>query len=107
MAASWGTDIRLILLPILFVALMVAPQPVLAQAPTFIMQWGTAGSAPGQFLYPTGAAVGLNGDVYISDQYNYRVQQFTSSGQFVRAWGAQGTASGRFGLLSGVGTDQL
>jgi sugar lactone lactonase YvrE len=42
----------------------------------------------GQFTYATGLAVNqASGDIYVADTGGQRVEQFTSSGDFVRAWG--------------------
>jgi NHL repeat len=49
--------------------------------------WGGVGSANGRFESPHGIAVSpANGDVYVADYGNHRVQEFTPSGSFVRKW---------------------
>jgi NHL repeat/WD40-like Beta Propeller Repeat len=51
-------------------------------------QFGSAGEGAGQFIEPRGVAVDQgNGDVYIVDRNNNRVDKFTSQGAFVLAWG--------------------
>jgi hypothetical protein len=61
----------------------------------FIRDWGanggdgTAGSADGEFDLPLGIAVG-NGSVYVADQNNDRIQQFSLAGIFIRDWGDSG-----------------
>jgi DNA-binding beta-propeller fold protein YncE len=63
------------------VALAAAmPGPAGAQAPHFVQQWGTQGSAVGQFSVPFGIAWSPSGRLYVCDQGNARVQYFTSSG---------------------------
>ena len=42
----------------------------------FLGTWGTGASDKGQFLGPLGIAVGLSGDVYVTDTRNNRVQMF-------------------------------
>lgn len=42
----------------------------------FITQWGGKGTNPGQFRFPTGLAVGPNGNVYVVEYFNNRVQLF-------------------------------
>ena len=70
---------------------------------TLQFEVGGFGTAPGLFNSPSVVAVGLNGDAYITDVGGNRVQQFTSSGQFVRAFGAgAGTA---FDNPLGIDTD--
>lgn len=61
-----------------------------------VRQWGSPGSAPGQFLNgPTAIAVGPGGDVYVVDEGNARVQVFTADGNYLRQFGiAPGCAYG-------------
>ncbi|MBI4370563.1 MAG: hypothetical protein HY547_10090, partial [Elusimicrobia bacterium] len=56
--------------------------------------WGSSTSANGQFYDPTGAAVDANGNVYVSEYSNHRIQKFTSSGTFSLVWGSSNPASG-------------
>lgn len=42
----------------------------------YLTQWGTPGTGPGQFNQPAGVAVDGNGDVYVTDFGNNRVQVF-------------------------------
>jgi hypothetical protein len=55
-----------------------------------------AGSSAGRFAYPQGVAVNpINGDIYLDDTSNLRIDEFTPWGGFVRAWGwgvADGTS---------------
>jgi DNA-binding beta-propeller fold protein YncE len=50
-------------------------------------QAGIAGGGDGQLNYPQGIAVGPNGDIYVSDYDNNRVQEFDSSGNFIKTFG--------------------
>ena len=54
---------------------------------TKLLEVGGFGTATGLFNSPSVIAVGLNGDVYVTDVGGLRVQQFTSSGTFVRTFG--------------------
>jgi uncharacterized protein (TIGR03663 family) len=58
--------------------------------------WGMPGSGPGQFLGPKGVARDLDGNVYIADSQNHRIQVFDAQGQFVREWGGEGVNAGEF-----------
>ena len=50
--------------------------------------------SPGSFLFPAGIAVAANGDVFVSDGDNRRVQVYNSSGQFLRILDTSGVPRG-------------
>jgi DNA-binding beta-propeller fold protein YncE len=64
--------------------------------------WGTEGSGDGQFQFPVGVAVALDGSVYVVDSYNDRIQKFTSEGVFVSQWGTEGSGDGEFNRPNNV-----
>ncbi len=95
------TRFAALLLPLL----LLAPGTVVAQVPPYLMQWGSYGSADGQFYTPVGIAVGPTGTVYVVDSNLRRVQAFTSQGQFICKWGSQGTGPGQFSVPSTIAVD--
>ena len=50
------------------------------------LSWGEPGSGPGQFKIPHGIAVDSAGTVYVADRENSRVQLFSATGEYLRAW---------------------
>lgn len=52
----------------------------------FVMSWGSAGDAPGQFNTPHSIALDSAGNVYVADRGNARLQSFTPSGIFIKEW---------------------
>ena len=57
-----------------------------------IRKIGTAGkkhtlTEPGQFSVPTNVAVDGDGNLYVTDTYNNRVEVFDADGNFIRALG--------------------
>jgi DNA-binding beta-propeller fold protein YncE len=56
--------------------------------------WGSPGQGDGQLQEPWGVAVAPNGDVYVADTWNHRVQRFDSTGKFLGKWGKLGDARG-------------
>ncbi len=50
--------------------------------------WGSWGTEPGEFDFPTDVAVSPTGDVLVADSGNDRIQRFTSAGIYVDEWDA-------------------
>ncbi len=62
-----------------------------------LSEFGSEGTAPGQFLYPTGIAMDADGLIYVSEYGgNDRIQVLTTEGKVVRSWGKYGTEPGEF-----------
>ncbi|HTB50824.1 MAG TPA: hypothetical protein VK701_07590, partial [Solirubrobacteraceae bacterium] len=93
---------------------------------TLLGTYGSYGTGAGQFIAPWGIAVdSRNGNVYVSDQSNFRIEEFSSSGAFVKAfgWGVSnghaefetcttecragipGAGNGQFSWLAGLAVD--
>lgn len=67
----------------------------------FIREWGHWGNRDGDFFLDLSDGndmidVASNGEVYVCDPGNSRVQVFNSDGGFVRKWGEAGTLPGQF-----------
>ena len=56
----------------------------------FVTTWGSYGSGDGQFQGAAGVAVDAAGNVYVADDWNHRIQKFTSNGTFITKWGSEG-----------------
>ena len=70
----------------------------------YVTQWGSFGTADGQFKSPFGVAVNSTGYVYVSDyavDLN-RVQIFNSTGGFKGKWGSTGMLNGEFDGPDGI-----
>ncbi len=70
-----------------------------------IRTFGSLGSAPGQFNYPTDIFVDADGDIYVTDSMNYRLQIFDMHGRYETSFGEHGDGSGDFGRPKGVAVD--
>jgi len=65
------------------------------------------GDIPGSFLFPTYLTVDAQGNLYVADTLNSRVQKFDADGKFLRAFGKRGTAFGMFDKPKGVAVDSF
>lgn len=61
---------------------------------------------PGTFSYPLGAAVDEDGNVFVTDTMNDRVQMFDADGEFVQMFGRQGVTPGTFMRAKGIAIDR-
>ena len=75
---------------------------------TYLTQWGRNGSGDGEFnsnVYSNSPtlipAVDNAGNVYVCDVLNYRVQKFTSTGEYITQWGSEGDGDGQFHPFNG------
>ena len=82
-------------------ASMVAAAPT-EDPPVFLLKWGSWGTAPGQFKYPYGLTTDSQGNVYVADKQNDRIQKFTGNGAFLRQWGGFGHDPGQFDTPTGI-----
>jgi tripartite motif-containing protein 71 len=73
---------------------------------TFLLSWGNKGTGDGQFLTPSGIAVGPDGTVYVSDEGRSDIQRFDAEGQFLGTIGEAGSEEGQFRLPAGVAVDR-
>lgn len=71
-----------------------------------LFKFGKAGSAPGELFHPTNLAIGPQGDVFVVETGNFRVQRFTPQGQPVRTYGSVGTGPGKFARPKGIAFDR-
>jgi sugar lactone lactonase YvrE len=62
----------------------------------FIKQWGSLGTAPGQFDVPHALAFDSRGRLFVADRANKRIQIFDQDGNFLEEWKQFGSPSGIF-----------
>jgi len=67
--------------------------------------WGSD-EADGKFSYPYGAAVDSEGNIYVSDFNNNRLQKFDAQGKFVMKWGTEGRQDGQVSHPAGLTIDK-
>ncbi len=62
-------------------------------------------NALGDFAKPTSVAVDQDGNVYVTDMLNYRVEIFDADGKFIRAFGKHGDGPGYLAMPKGIAID--
>jgi hypothetical protein len=68
---------------------------------------GEKGTSAGQFNFPTGIYFSPNGELFVGDQNNDRIQVFDQGGNFLRCFGRRWSSSSYFGRIQGItGDDQ-
>jgi len=60
---------------------------------------------PGTFSLPEGVAVDKDGDVYVADTFNNRIETFDADGEFISAFGKNGDAPADFERPKGIAID--
>lgn len=51
-----------------------------------VLSWGWPGAGPGEFRIPHGIAVNADGNVFVADRENSRIQVFSPAGEFLEQW---------------------
>jgi sugar lactone lactonase YvrE len=80
---------------------------------TYSYQWqrctlgaaNSPGSGPGQLVTPEGIAVDPHADVWISDTYHGRLEEFSAAGKFLKTVGTRGPGPGQIGEPEGIAID--
>jgi sugar lactone lactonase YvrE len=97
---------------LLYVADVGLDQILVFDADSFqlLRRMGTGGknhtqSTPGDFAKPTGVAVDPDGNLYVADMLNARIEVFDADGNFIRTFGKRGDGPGYFAMPKGVAVD--
>jgi sugar lactone lactonase YvrE len=97
---------------LLYVADVELDQVLVYDADTLkpVRKIGTTGhkhelTSPGDFSKPTGVAVDGEGNLYVADTYNNRIEVFDADGQFISMFGKAGDGPGYFARPKGVAID--
>jgi len=78
---------------------------------TLLRRMGAGGkkhslTSPGDFALPTNVAVDQEGNVYVTDTLNNRVEIFDADGTFISEFGKGGDGPGRFARPKGIAIDR-
>jgi len=78
---------------------------------TAVATWGERGEGPGQFKFQAmgynygDLAIGPDGNLYVMDTANSRIQVFSPDGTYLREWGEPGRDEGQLSAPSGIAID--
>jgi YD repeat-containing protein len=81
----------------------LAPLP--PPPPYFDSAFGSVGTAPGQMRKPSDVLADAEGNVWVLDRLNSRVERFNAGGEFVSAFGAAGSGDGQLSLPNAMDMD--
>src|SRR5579875_1571482 len=100
-------SVSIVLLLVVVVTQVTFPQIVSAVQTTYSygFQWGKPGN--GYLLVPIGLGEDANGDVYVADMANNRVQKFSANGTYLAQWGELGSNRGEFTFPEGIAVDPV
>jgi len=88
---------------VLFLTFLASQTWAGGDPPEFVLEWGSFGSADGQFRGMHGVEIDVEGNVYVVDTGNNRIQKFSNDGVFLFKWGSSGPGPGQFNHPHGVG----
>ncbi len=71
-----------------------------------IFRIGAKGSAEGQLLHPNNLALSSSNTLLVTDSGNFRVQEFSLDGEFIRSFGSVGDRPGNFSSPKGIAVDR-
>lgn len=77
-----------------------------AQSGAFLYAISKRGSKNGELNLPRDATIGVDGNLYVVDGGNFRVQVFSQEGEFIKSFGGIGRRSGQFSRPKGIATDK-
>lgn len=75
--------------------------------PRYMGSFGSFGDGQGQFNFPEGIDTDSQGNVYVVDTNNHRIQKFDPEGNFIASWGSLGYGEGQFYYPYAISVDKL
>ncbi|SVA57229.1 uncharacterized protein METZ01_LOCUS110083 [marine metagenome] len=73
---------------------------------TFLGEFGSYGTGPGQFVWPSAIAIDSNKQIYIADQWTGRITVFNPDGDYLKHWGIKGEEPGQLLGPTGLAFDK-
>ncbi len=69
----------------------------------YVTEFGAEDSGNGQFKRPYGITVDSNGNAWVADTNNDRVEEFNSKGEYVTQFGSKGSGTSQFTFSFPIG----
>lgn len=68
----------------------------------YLSKFGSKGTTEGKFEGPQGVATDVHGNIWVTDYSNDRIEEFSSTGTFLRACGSKGSGEGQLNEPTGI-----
>ena len=75
------------------------------ETPTYADSFGSYGSENGQLKSPGDVAIDAQGDVWVADKGNNRIEHFDSEGNFISKFGTAGSGNGQLSIPTSLAID--
>jgi YD repeat-containing protein len=75
------------------------------ETPIFDSAFGSNGSGDGQLKSPGDVAIDAQGNIWVADKGNNRIQKFNAKGEFVAKFGASGSGNGQLSIPTSLAID--
>jgi tripartite motif-containing protein 71 len=73
---------------------------------SYSSQFGSYGSGNGQFSGPDATAIDGEGNLWVTDYGNNRIEKLSAKGAFLQAFGSKGSGNGQFNKPEGIDINQ-
>ncbi|HSS31992.1 MAG TPA: 6-bladed beta-propeller [Solirubrobacterales bacterium] len=75
------------------------------EAPVFQSAFGASGAGAGQLSHPADVTVDPNGNIWVADENNNRIEKFGFKGEFLASYGSLGSGNGQLNHPTGIEAD--
>lgn len=80
-------------------------EPAGTGVPGFMNAFGSSGTGAGEFAHPAGIGVTSGGNLWVVDQNNHRLEEFTQTGELITSFGTAGSGAGQLSRPTSVAID--
>jgi sugar lactone lactonase YvrE len=91
--------------PVLSTTGLPAESATMPRHANYWSSFGANGTGDGQLKTPADVAIDSNGDLWVADKGNNRVQKLSSSGEYLMKFGSTGSGNGQFSSPASIAID--